>query len=716
MDISACIEMVRSLPFAGLTRRVRDRLFCAHSLAVLDQIVVSGTSFTTTVLIGRAAGAAELGVYAIAVSLFTSLLAVQDSLVLMPFVIQQRRAGRDAQAHAGAIFTLSVGLALLAATATTLVAGGFAFAGANAALLTLSWAIAAVLPFILAREFARRFAFARLHMFPALAIDAAVSAIQLGGLGALAWSGHLNAHSACLSFGLACGLPTLAWLVATHREFQFSRTDVTDTARQSWQLGKWLMLGHSMALVQAYGAYWLIMGLGGAAATGVFAACMSLVGFANPLLFGVANVLTPKHTLAWRGGGSAGLRREAVRNALLLGGMIAVVCAVLSIAGERLLQLLFHGGDYTGYGHLAAILAFATLATAVGMPASNALAVMERPRAIVVAGVLGTAVTVVTMAALMQRWGLIGAAYGNLAGSAVGAFGRWLAFLAVARNVKCDAPVDAAVWRLAGADEDASVERIGEGDFAVVFAVSAANGGERILVKLYRSDSDPTLAQEQFDALERLHVCLDGHEVDGWTIWVPRPITVSNTPPALTMTAVIGRPLETGVVDGKMASSAGRAFARAMRPAWAQGVLHGDLHLNNVLIDTDARTLALIDPGPGVSCTACNAADITPAARDLGHLIGELATDVNDMIGHPVARMLKQNFVAAVLRNARACSPDEIRRSITLHLDATLRPSLSLRGLWHRLIRIVAERRSEAMLSYMDSHSRAQKLAACLYR
>jgi O-antigen/teichoic acid export membrane protein len=716
MEISARAATVRRWPADGLAKRLPALLFGAHGIAILDQLVVSGTSFLSTVLIGRAAGAAELGSYAVAVSVFASIMAMQNALILLPFAIQQHRAEHGGEAHAGGAFALSGGLALLAALATAMSALGLALAGGAAATQMLSWAIAAMLPFILVREFARRFAFARLRTQTALAIDAAVSAIQLGGLGAMAWSGRLDAVSACLCFGFACGVPALAWAAATRREFQFLRPAVTTTARESWRLGKWLMLGQITVQIQSYGAYWLIMGLGGAAATGVFAACMSLVGFANPLLFGVANVLTPKQALAWRSGGSAGLLREAVRNALLLGCMIAAFCLLLAVTGEQLLHVLFHGDDYAGYGHVVTVLALATLATAIGMPASNALAAMERPRAIVVVGGFGVIVTVATMAVLMLRWGLLGAAYGDLAGSAVGAVGRWLAFLAVARKAQADAPVDPAVLRLAGAGDDAHVERLGEGDFAAVFAVAPAQGGERVVLKLYRDGCDPGLAQEQYDALARLHACLDGREAEGWTVRVPRPIAVSQAPRALAMTAVSGRPLESGLIDDETARSAGRAFACAMQAAWAQGLLHGDLHLNNVLIDSEARTLSLIDPGPGVSCEACNAAHLSAAARDLGHLVGELATDVNDMIGDPAARLQKQNFVAAVLQNARACPVEEVREGVLWHLDAGLRPSWSPRGLWHRLIRIVAERRSDDLLGRMPACEPAQEAPACSHR
>src|SRR2546429_36531 len=49
-----------------------------NALALIDQAVVSGTSFLTTILIGRWCGASELGIYALGFSLLVSWGCVQQ--------------------------------------------------------------------------------------------------------------------------------------------------------------------------------------------------------------------------------------------------------------------------------------------------------------------------------------------------------------------------------------------------------------------------------------------------------------------------------------------------------------------------------------------------------------------------------------------------------------------------------------------------------------
>src|SRR5438105_4928947 len=74
------------------------------SLAVLDQAVVSGTSFLTTILVGRWCGAEELGVYALGFSLVVTWTCVQESLIALPFTVHRHRTLEGTQEeYAGAV-------------------------------------------------------------------------------------------------------------------------------------------------------------------------------------------------------------------------------------------------------------------------------------------------------------------------------------------------------------------------------------------------------------------------------------------------------------------------------------------------------------------------------------------------------------------------------------------------------------------------------------
>jgi O-antigen/teichoic acid export membrane protein len=620
---------------------------------------------------------------------------------------------------------------LSAATVIVLAIAALAFAATNPQpeLVSMAWALAGVMPFVLSREFGRRFAFARLQMAQAIIIDVAVAAIQLTALGWLAWTGRMSAVTACFALGGACGLTTIVWLYLARADFSLHVGQVRKAMKQSWNLGKWLLVGQVTVQIQTYITYWLCAVISGAATTGVYAACMNIVGFANPLIFGLGNILTPRSVLAWKEGGGEGLRRQAALDAMLLFAVMAVFCGAVMVAGEDVIRILYHGKEFEGQGYTVTVLALAMLATAVGMPASNALASMERPRAIVVVGALGAAVTVVLVWWLMIEWGLFGAACGFLAGNVVGAAGRWVAFLALVPRANDQKQVIPVLEKLTGSRDDGTwtVSRRGEGDHAIAYAVQASSGKpvwqnhNCLIVKLYKSEAalDGEMVDAQLQSLNRVHAAVNGRTASGWTIAAPQPVGVSGSPLAVAMTVAPGKDIDSYPASGdsltpEILQSAGQAFAVAMAESWSRGQIHGDLGPRNILFDVPAKVVSLIDPGTWESCAVCNGEDngLRPATLDLGHLLSDLGTDVTDITGNQVARMRKQLFIETTLRSFIATVGsneekrrllDQIQASVRAHLAATLKPSGSLRGLWHRFVMRTAMQRIGAILGQLKT-------------
>jgi O-antigen/teichoic acid export membrane protein len=190
-----------------------------HALALADQAVVSGASFLTTVVIGRWTSASELGTYAIGYSILVSSLAIQESLISLPYSIQRHRPLGTPAEHAGGSLTLSAMMSATGAIVLTVTALALSLWGAGSELIAMTWALAGVMPFVLMREFGRRFAFAHLQISQSLRLDAAVAAIQLATLFSLGWTGRMSAVTACAALGGACGLTALAWFYRFRAEF-----------------------------------------------------------------------------------------------------------------------------------------------------------------------------------------------------------------------------------------------------------------------------------------------------------------------------------------------------------------------------------------------------------------------------------------------------------------------------------------------------------------
>jgi O-antigen/teichoic acid export membrane protein len=713
------------------------RTWQTHALALADQAVVSGASFLTTVVIGRWCLPSELGVYSMGISLVLSWLGIQDSLISLPYTIRRHRPLGTPAEHAGSALTHNGLLSALAIVVMAVTALGLSAVGASPELVAVTWALAAVVPFALVREFSRAVAFAHLHTGQILMLDSAVAAIQLAGLGWLAWTGRLSAVTACFALGAACALAGVVWLYLARENFVIRGDQLRKTMQQSWSLGKWFFANELTVRVQGYITYWLLAWIAGTTATGVYAASMSVALFANPLIMGLGNILAPKAALAFKEGGGARLRHEVTRDSLLLGVAMTLFCVVVLLASEDVMRLLYHGEEYAGKGHTVTVLALALLAMAVGMPATSALASIERPREVFWTGSFGAVLTGVLVWCLVVKWGVLGAAYGFLAGNAARSAARWVAFLAlVPRSGAESDPIrmgphssSAAVTRVlqqftqSSKDRGWIIEQLDEGMQAKVYAVRSQNRQpiwqtyRDLVIKLYKPEAAPNveLVRAQFDSLSRLHATLNGRTINGWKTYSPAPLYVCQSPLALVMTGVPGEMLSLCLETGdnltpEVLESMPRAVVAAMETCWSLGQLHGDLHIDNILCDIVNRDLSFIDLGvPANSYFPCN--DVTkrgyPASHDLAFMLFNTGVRVTSTIGKPGACLRQQMFAESVLRvfietigpfEEKQWLLDEIEACARAHLKS-LDLSLSPRGLWHVLLRRVASRRTDRLLA-----------------
>lgn len=692
--------------------------FGPHALALLDQGVVSAANFITTIVVARSAGPSGLGLYAIAFSIVVTLLALQEALIVAPYAIRLHSAHGAPAQHAGAALWLSCALSAVVAAGLVFFALGAAAFGADGPKLSLLWTLAGVAPVVMGREFFRRHALAHLNMRRTLLLDAAASGMQLCGLAALAALGAVSAATALAALGLAAGLTVAGGAILTRREFSFSRDVATVTARHFWVLGRWLLVSRGAMQAQSYLPYWMAGVYGGPAATGVIAACMSVVALANPVVFGITNVLTPRAALAWRQGGGAGLRRQTVQEAAIMAAALALLLLTIVIGGDRLLHFLYGSQEFASSSRVLSVFALALASLAIGIPAANALAAMERPRAIVVVTALTLPVTAVAIGLLMARWGTLGAACGYLFGTTFGTIGRWLALFSLTKRKDDESAALAALAGFLGrAPEGAVLRRVGEGDHAVVYTTACSD--HQVAIKVFKADVgfDFTHVRAQFDALSKFHQAVNGRRFSGWEIFVPKPLAVSADPLAIVMSAAPGEDFDSCLATAtppefESVENAAAAFAGALLWAWARGGYHGDLGFQNLLFDFENRILSFIDPGTHEACRECSRGVWPPAVRDLAHLLAHLTSDMMEFGDRAAARAYRPLFAEAVLSAQTARFPTLERKSRFLvdvrdcaraHFDEILQPGWSPRGLWHVLVRRRAERGVAVLLKRIAS-------------
>ena len=245
---------------------------------VADQAVVSATNFVTSVIIGRACSKDELGFYMLGFTIMLFATGVQQALILSPYIVfSARRAGIGLSPVHGQLSDPPIGSVQRHRPGTRSCQCHTVLRNGSERLDAIVWALAAVMPLILLREFARQVSFARLQVGVALLLDCCVFVVQMGGLLLLAHFGALSSSRAYWLIGGACGVTSLVWLVWSRHAFAFSFDQVLPDLQQNWRLARWLFASSVGRAGSSQMYPWILTAFHGAAATGVLAACRGIL-------------------------------------------------------------------------------------------------------------------------------------------------------------------------------------------------------------------------------------------------------------------------------------------------------------------------------------------------------------------------------------------------------------------------------------------------------
>ena len=417
-----------------LTDRSGQRLghllaFPSHdALAIFDQAVVSATRFFTSIIVGRMCGPHELGDYTLGFTIYCIAACVQTGFISQPLTVYgQHLQGDQRRRYAGSTLVQFAALGFMVAVLLGLTAGASSLYPNLTNVSPLIGVLAIAVPLALVVEYARRFAFARLQVVTALAVGMTMAGLQIGGLAVLAGTNQLTASSALGAMGVGGAIAGFTWLMRSRKEFSFHRGQLQADAHKNWQFGRWAVASQLFLVARASAVLWLLALLLNDVATGIFAACDTLVKLSGPLLLAAANVLFPKIARASAENNFDEIRRITRRTATIVGCATALLFVLFALAGERALTLIY-GASFSSHGALLTLLALAVVADGLEMVAANGVLALGHSHAMFVINLVGFVFTLAITAALIPRWGLMGAAWGSLLGRCVTAGLMWATF------------------------------------------------------------------------------------------------------------------------------------------------------------------------------------------------------------------------------------------------------------------------------------------------
>lgn len=406
------------------------------SLAILDQAIVSGTRFLTTIFIGRQCGKDELGIYTLTFAIYLIFACMQEALISTPYtVFGNRLHGQDRNALSGSVLVHSVALSIVGLLAILVGLASFWVTMGVQELMPTVLAMALVLPFVLLWEFGRRYAIAHLNISKALALDAVTATLQVAGITSLAWQSKLTSASGFLAMGIGCACSAVGFCWLHKHEFLFPKSKVIGDWKKHWIFGRWVLAGQIIGLLQAYAPAWVLLIAIGPWATGVFSACENIVLLSNPLILAMANLFGATTARAFSVGGYSAVRKVVDTTAICSSLAMGVLWLVLLFAGGEIVTLIY-GAGFAGHGFVVSTIALAAPLWAMSCALSVGLRAVERPSAEFGGKVAGFLITLTASIALVSFAGIKGMAVALLLGSlATTCWQAWAFYWVVPREL-----------------------------------------------------------------------------------------------------------------------------------------------------------------------------------------------------------------------------------------------------------------------------------------
>jgi len=349
-------------------------------IGILDQGVVSATTFLTNITLARCCLKSEYGLYYLVISLLPLWDNLRLAFVSTPLTVflpcdLKNRNGSRIGASLIMITVLALGGALCTGTGAVLIRF---LTDDHALSLMLSVSSFLVSANILQR-YLRSLFHTRLQNHYALIISSITGLLQLGGVFLLNSWACLTVTNAVMIIAFAGLLGSSAGLTAllAGGGIRFGMSDFCEFWRKNRKFGRWLLWKSIAYTAMLQSLPWMLKYTNDTASVAVYAACMAIVNGVNPLWIGFTNSLGPRIAHAFAQNGIAGIRRTISSGQIILIPMTCLVTAGICVYAEPLLRLLY-GTKYSGSGFILAELSVALLIFVCTVALEQGLLTMEK--------------------------------------------------------------------------------------------------------------------------------------------------------------------------------------------------------------------------------------------------------------------------------------------------------------------------------------------------
>lgn len=364
-------------------------------------------------LVGRACGPVEYGLYTLLLTLLVTAEAFQAAIVCTPYVVQSpSKAGRGKEIYLGNAVLIQFFVA--AGTAVLLLALLYAFplpgSGALSPWIVPAFAVAYFA--VLFREFFRQVLLADLKVGWNLAFGAVVHGSLIAVLLGLAWARRLDARMAYASVAGCSLLPTLFVLGSQRCRMRLDLSGLAGQFLDHWRIGRWLFAQAALVVVSGPVYSWVLAASRGAAAVGLLGACLLPGSVMSPLVQAIHALLLPKASHAMQRG-MRHVQRIVLRSSVIIALTFIAFPIVLGWFAAPIMKLLFTG-RYSPSGWLVAFLALRTYLIVTAVPLTVGLIVCKQAYTVFKSEMVSLILTVLIGLPLTCVLGVWGVAWGFL--------------------------------------------------------------------------------------------------------------------------------------------------------------------------------------------------------------------------------------------------------------------------------------------------------------
>lgn len=315
-----------------LPRRVR--------WSFIDQVLVSGASFLTGVILIRALGLEAFGVYALILVGLQFAAGVQEALILNPMMsLFDQRGDVPARRYLGVVMVHQAALSLLL---LALIGIAALVPGLWGDSLPISPGVAALLVVCTqVQDLARRYFFVTERPARAFACDMAAHGGRLAIITVLALGGGLSI-SVVWTIMIATSAAGILFLLPDLRGMQVDRATIGQLTRRHQHVGGWMLATMLVAWFSESGFVLMVIGATlGTAEVGAVRAVQNLVMVLNVLIQSQENFVPSTASQRLVAGGPTVLQAYLVRVGFAGAvGMMAVVGA-LAVVAAPVMELLY---------------------------------------------------------------------------------------------------------------------------------------------------------------------------------------------------------------------------------------------------------------------------------------------------------------------------------------------------------------------------------------